>query len=58
MERKTTRGTVAAADRRFLIGLSRAFGAAIFLSLPLLMTMEVWQLGFYLDRFRVVPSRC
>jgi putative integral membrane protein (TIGR02587 family) len=54
MEGKTTRGTVAAADRRFLIGLSRAFGAAIFFSLPLLMTMEMWQLGFYLDRFRVV----
>jgi putative integral membrane protein (TIGR02587 family) len=54
MERTTTRGSVAAADRRFLIGLSRAFGAAIFFSLPLLMTMEMWQLGFYLDRFRVV----
>jgi putative integral membrane protein (TIGR02587 family) len=53
-ERKTTRGTVAAADHRFLIGLSRAFGAAIFFSLPLLMTMEMWQLGFHLDRFRIV----
>jgi putative integral membrane protein (TIGR02587 family) len=49
-----TSTAAAQADRKFLIGLSRAFGAAIFFSLPLLMTMEMWQLGFYLDRFRVV----
>jgi putative integral membrane protein (TIGR02587 family) len=38
------------ADRRFAVGLGRAFGGAVFFSLPLLMTMEMWWLGFYLDR--------
>lgn len=41
-------------DRKFFIGLSRAFGGAVFFSLPLLMTMEMWQLGFYLERSRVL----
>ena len=40
-------------ERGFLIGLARAFGGAIFLSLPLLMTMEMWELGFYMDRLRL-----
>ena len=30
--------------------LARAFGGAIFFSLPLLMTMEMWQLGFSMAR--------
>jgi putative integral membrane protein (TIGR02587 family) len=33
--------------------LARAFGGAIFFSLPLLMTMEMWWLGFYMDRLRL-----
>ena len=41
-------------NREFLVGLARAFGGAIFFSLPLLMTMEMWQLGFYMDRTRLV----
>ena len=41
------------ADRRFFVGLARAFGGAVFFSLPLLMTMEMWWLGFYLDRVRL-----
>ena len=40
------------ANRRFVIGLARAFGGALIFSLPMLMTMEMWWLGFYLDRFR------
>jgi putative integral membrane protein (TIGR02587 family) len=40
-------------DRLFLIGISRAFGGAIFFSLPLLMTMEMWSLGFSMDRLRL-----
>ena len=40
-------------ERRFLIGLARAFGGAIFFSMPLLMTMEMWELGFYMDRLRL-----
>ena len=30
--------------------LARAFGGAVFFSLPLLMTMEMWQLGFHMAR--------
>ena len=40
-------------DRRFFTGLGRAFAGAIFFSLPLLMTMEMWWLGFYMDRPRL-----
>ena len=40
-------------NREFLTGLARAFGGAIFFSLPLLMTMEMWFLGFYMDRVRL-----
>lgn len=39
-----------ARDREHLKGLARAFAGAIIFSLPLLMTMEMWELGFYLDR--------
>ena len=39
--------------RLFLVGVSRAFGGAIFFALPLLMTMEMWWLGFYMDPFRL-----
>jgi putative integral membrane protein (TIGR02587 family) len=39
--------------RRFGIGLARASGGAIIFSLPLLMTMEMWELGFYMDRVRL-----
>jgi putative integral membrane protein (TIGR02587 family) len=40
----------ASTNREFWIGLARAFGGAIFFSLPLLMTMEMWQLGFHMAR--------
>ncbi|HVE78454.1 MAG TPA: TIGR02587 family membrane protein [Gemmatimonadaceae bacterium] len=39
--------------RRFVVALARAFGGAIFFALPLLMTMEMWWLGFYMDRLRL-----
>jgi len=42
-----------AGTREFLIGLARAFGGAILFSLPLIMTMEMWQLGYYMDRSRL-----
>ena len=41
------------ANRRFFKGLARAFGGAVVFSLPLLMTMEMWQMGFYMDRLRL-----
>lgn len=34
-------------ERKFVIALGRAFGGAIIFSLPMLMTMEMWYLGFY-----------
>ena len=43
----------ATAERRFLIATARAFGGAIIFALPLLMTMEMWWLGFYMDRLRL-----
>lgn len=47
-------GTEQGGNREFLVGLARAFGGAILFSLPLLMTMEMWQLGFHMDRTRLV----
>jgi putative integral membrane protein (TIGR02587 family) len=41
-------------NREYAIGLARAFGGAIIFGLPLLMTMEMWFLGFYLDRPRLI----
>jgi putative integral membrane protein (TIGR02587 family) len=40
-------------DELFAIGLARAFGGAIIFSLPMLMTMEMWYLGFYVGPFRL-----
>lgn len=39
---------------RVLIGIGRAFAGALIFSLPILMTMEVWWLGFYMDPLRLV----
>ena len=41
-------------ERRFLIGLARAFGGAIIFVLPMLLTMEMWWLGFYLNRWHLI----
>jgi putative integral membrane protein (TIGR02587 family) len=41
------------AEQTFFIGLARAFGGALIFSLPMLMTMEMWQLGFSLSPFRI-----
>jgi putative integral membrane protein (TIGR02587 family) len=40
-------------DRGFARGLARAFAGAIIFSLPLLMTMEMWWLGFHMDSWRL-----
>jgi putative integral membrane protein (TIGR02587 family) len=37
----------------FAADLAHDFGGAIVFSIPLLMTMEMWWLGFYMDRFRL-----
>lgn len=46
-------GLASGADTRFALGLVRAFGGAILFSFPMLMTMEMWWLGFYMDPFRL-----
>lgn len=39
--------------RNFTVALARAFGGALTFSLPVFMTMEMWQLGFVADRLRI-----
>jgi putative integral membrane protein (TIGR02587 family) len=51
---KATSAMQSTGREHFLIGLARAFGGAIFFSLPLLMTMEMWQLGFSMGRGRLL----
>lgn len=41
------------ADDAFLRGLGRAFAGALIFALPMLMTMEMWWLGFYMDPLRL-----
>jgi putative integral membrane protein (TIGR02587 family) len=40
-------------NQHFARGAARAFGGAVLFALPLLMTMEMWQLGQSMDRFRL-----
>jgi putative integral membrane protein (TIGR02587 family) len=40
-------------NHRFGVDLAHDFGGAILFSFPLLMTMEMWWLGFYMDRSRL-----
>jgi putative integral membrane protein (TIGR02587 family) len=35
------------------LGLVRAFGGAVLFSFPMLMTVEMWSLGFYIDPFHL-----
>lgn len=42
------------AAHRLRTGLGRAFGSALVFSLPMLMTMEMWDLGFAMDRWKAV----
>lgn len=43
-----------AANRRYGTSLARGFGGALLFAFPLLMTMEMWQLGFAMDRVRLL----
>lgn len=38
----------------FLIGIGRGAAGALLFGLPMLMTMELWQLGFYMQRERLL----
>ena len=51
-ERALSRGE-RGATRHFAVGLARAFGGAIIFGLPLLMTMEMWWLGFTMEPLRL-----
>ncbi|MBC7530082.1 MAG: TIGR02587 family membrane protein [Oligoflexus sp.] len=42
----------APSNRRFLVSLGRAAAGAVIFSLPLMMTMEMWNLGFYIEPLR------
>lgn len=46
-------GDERSSSRHFAIGAARAFGGAVLFGLPLLMTMEMWQLGQSMDRWRL-----
>ncbi len=40
-------------SKAFYVGLGRAAGGSILFTLPMLMTMEMWSLGFYMDPLRL-----
>jgi putative integral membrane protein (TIGR02587 family) len=42
-----------AGSLKFMTGVARAFGGAVLFAFPLLMTMEMWQLGFSMSRLRL-----
>ncbi len=39
--------------RRFAVGLARGLAGALLFALPMFLTMEMWELGFYIDRARL-----
>lgn len=49
-----TRTTTFTQRRDFLVSLARAFGGALFFSLPMLMTMEMWEQGVTISPLRLV----
>ncbi len=40
-------------NRDFMVGAARACAGAVLFSLPLMMTMEMWSLGFFLEPLRL-----
>ncbi|MBP2459524.1 MULTISPECIES: TIGR02587 family membrane protein [unclassified Rhizobium] len=40
--------------RRFLVGLGRGAAGAMLFGIPMLMTMELWELGFYIEQSRLL----
>jgi putative integral membrane protein (TIGR02587 family) len=52
------RRTSTAADRKFFRGAARAAGGAIIFALPLLMTLEMWQIGTHIGPLRMVALLC
>jgi putative integral membrane protein (TIGR02587 family) len=50
----TARASPTTTDAEYAVGLARAFGGALLFGLPLLMTMEMWALGFYAHPVRLL----
>jgi putative integral membrane protein (TIGR02587 family) len=50
---RAERGNDVGESRDFLIGLGRGAAGAMLFGIPMLMTMELWQLGFYIERWRL-----
>ncbi|MDP9840052.1 putative integral membrane protein (TIGR02587 family) [Neorhizobium huautlense] len=40
--------------RAFVTGLGRGAAGALLFGVPMLMTMELWELGFYIERYRLL----
>ncbi|NKL19858.1 TIGR02587 family membrane protein [Rhizobium leguminosarum] len=40
-------------SRKFFAGIARGIAGALLFALPMFMTMEMWELGFYMDRSRL-----
>lgn len=51
-ERHSARGSDI--QHRFILGLARGAAGALIFGLPMLMTMELWFLGFYMERYRLL----
>ena len=49
-----SRSHVATTNRQYAVALARAFAGALVFCLPLLLTMEMWWLGFYLEPWRLI----
>ena len=52
--RRRTHPSLVTSNREYAVGLARAFGGALLFGLPLLMTMEMWALGFYAHPARLL----
>lgn len=48
------RSTADDPNRAYAVGLARAFAGALIFAFPLMMTMEMWWMGFTLDRDRLL----
>ena len=49
----TRQRTILHDEEHYARVLARAAAGAVIFAFPLLMTMEMWELGFYMDRFRL-----
>ena len=53
MAEETAKNSRAHINKNFFVDLARAFGGALIFSFPMLMTMELWFLGFYMNGLRL-----